>query len=41
MPRRFQNVGSRERFSLKYGGLGNENFEKFGSRKLKFCPKDG
>ena len=41
VPRRFQNVGSRERIFLENGGLGNKNLEKFGSRELEFWPKHG
>ena len=31
----------RGEFSLKNGGLGNENLEKFWSRELEFLPKHG
>ena len=41
MPHGFQNIGLGSGFSLKNGGLGNENFEKFGSRELEFWPKHG
>ena len=41
VPRRFQNVGSREWIFLKIWGLGNENLGKFRCGELEFWPKHG
>ena len=41
VPHRFKNVGSREQIFLEKWGLGNKNFEKFGSKELEFWPKHG
>ena len=37
----FKMKGLGSGFSLKNGRLGNENFEKFGSRETEFWPKHG
>ena len=37
----FKMYGLGSRLSLKNGGLGNENLEKFESRELEFWPKRG
>ena len=41
VPRRFQNVGSRERIFLENWGSWERKFEKFGYRELEFWPKHG